>query len=142
MSRTDKDLPDWYAEYYEPSHHCIDYPNTRYWQRSQEHCDLPPEPIVKSPNNLCGYPRRITKPESFPSHNWPTTCSWEPVHPPERKKWYNMNPGWWYHQVWLEPERTRVRDQSRKALQDYNANGDTEVDIADYRKKHNGGWFW
>lgn len=142
MSRTDKDLPDWYAEWYEPVHRCIDFPTTRRWQRTTERCDLPPEPILKSPNNLCSYPRRIKKPETLPEHNWPTRCTWKPIRPSGMKHWYDKNPGWWYHEVWLEPERTRVRDECHFAMLDYNANGDTDVDIADYRTKHNGGWYW
>ncbi len=125
MSRTDKDVPDWYSAYYEPFHRCrMGYG----WYHSSKDCNLP---------ELTWNAVRPNRPKRKLLE-----CEWHPARPADRKHWYNDNPGWWYRIVWLEPERTRVRDQSRKALQDYNANGDTDVDIADYRKKHNGGWYW
>lgn len=128
MSRTDKDVPDWYTvEYYEPFHRCGLANNS--WYRHDRDCDLP-ELTWATARPVRGFMLRRRY------------CEWLPIRPAGTKKWYNDNPGWWYRQVWLEPERGRVRDQCTEALQDYNANGDTEVDIADFQKKHNGGWFW
>ena len=130
MSRTDKDLPYWVAEYYTPHHNCSEYGLTFWSKHRAEKCDL----------------SELTYKELRKGGYWgnrrASVCYWTPVHPLGTKHWYDVNPGWWFHQVWLEPERARVRDQSRKALQDYNANGDTDVDIPDFRKKHNGGWYW
>lgn len=127
MSRTDKDVPGWYShDYYEPFHRCV--MGIKWYKHSDRDCDLP--------ELTWSTARPQRKRANF------RYCEWLPVRPKERTKWYNDNPGWWYRMVWLEPERGRIRDQSRKALQDYNANGDTDIDIADFRKKHNGGWYW
>lgn len=130
MSRTDKDLPYWVAEYYEPVHHCAEFGRT-YWDKHRnKECDL----------------HELTFPKlregGYWGNRWTSTCYWVPLRPVGKKHWYDYNPGWWYREVWLEPERARVRDECHRAMQDYNANGDTESDVADYRKKHNGGWYW
>lgn len=132
MSRTDKDLPYWYAEFYEPSHRCREF-GLSYWDRKRDKpCDL----------------HELTYKELRKGGYWgnrrTSTCYWVPVPSEFKGKWYDQSPSWWIHEVWIEPERTRVRDESTKALQDYNANGseDFEWDIADYRRKHHGGWFW
>lgn len=140
MSRTDKDLPYWYAEYYEPYHFCSEFGSQNSFYNGA--CDLPPEPIVQSPNHYVKFSRRVKDQGKVPAENWRTRCGWEPVSHKYTKQWYNRNPGWWYHDVWDVPARRRVRDESRKALLDYNTNGDTEVDIANFRRKHHGGWFW
>jgi hypothetical protein len=132
MSRTDKDTPAWVAEYYEPVHHCAEFGRTFWNKHNNKACDL--VELTYSKISEGGYWRGRRK----------FICYWVPVEPKDKKKWYDHNPNWWYHEVWLEPERARVRDECRSALMDYNANGsdDFVYDIADYRTKHNGGWFW
>lgn len=132
MSRTDKDLPYWYAEYYEPTHHCAEFGRT-YWDKHKDKpCDL----------------HELTYKELRKGGYWgnrrTSTCYWIPVKPLGTRIWYDKNPKWWMESVWENPERARVRDDSRKALQDYNANGheDFDYDIANFRKKHEGGWYW
>jgi hypothetical protein len=132
MSRTDKDLPYWYAEYYEPSHHCNEF-GLSFWDRHKDKpCDL----------------HELTFKELRKGGYWgnrrTSTCYWVPVHSTFKGNWYDQNPGWWVRMVWTEPERGRIRDTARDVLKDYNANGseDFEYDIADYRKKRNGGWYW
>lgn len=123
MSRTDKDQPEWYGEYYQPFHRCRN--GQGFYYRGRD-CDLP---------ELRWDTVRPVRPVR-------RFCEWRPVKPPGTKKWYYCTPGWWFHQVWLEPERARVRDECHSAMQDYHANGNTDIDVADYRKKHNGGWYW
>lgn len=130
MSRTDKDLPYWYAEYYEPSHHCAEF-GLSFWDKHKDKpCDL----------------HKLTYKELRKGGYWgnrrTSTCYWVPVSSEFKAKWYDKNPKWWMDYMWRDPERGRVRDQSTKALQDYNANGDTDIDIANFRRKHEGGWFW
>lgn len=130
MSRTDKDLPNWVAEYYNPQHGCAEF-GMSYWSKHRaKACDLPELTYKNISEGGYWANRRIS------------VCHWAPIEPPGKKKWYDCNPGWWYHEVWLEPERARVRDECHRAKQEYNASRDTDVDVADYRKKHNGGWFW
>lgn len=127
MSRTDKDLPYWFADSYEPKHYCIEHGRDGYVLRRNKHCDLD-ELTYK---NLRKWGNRRTH-----------SCYWVPVKELGKKHWYDTSPGWWYHIVWLEPERARVRDSCHSAMLDYNANGDTDVDVANFRKKHRGGWYW
>lgn len=142
MSRTDKDLPYWYAEYYEPFHRCADYGRRHRYGEGVGACDLPPEPIVQSTSHHVKFVRRIKDQDKVPAENWGTQCTWSPITNKYTKAWYNRNPKWWMDCMWRNPERARVRDQSKKALQDYNANGTTDIDIANFRRKHEGGWFW
>lgn len=128
MSRTDKDVPDWYSHnYYKPFHRCRMGAG---WYYGDRDCDLPELTwnAVK---------------EQHPRRNFRTYCEWQPHRElPDSKWYYDRSPSWWMNTVYTVPNRVRVRDQGRKALQDYNANGDTDVDIADFRRKHNGGWYW
>lgn len=131
MSRTDKDVPDWYADEYEPFHRCWQGSG---WYHTDRDCDLPEQTWDAIKN------RRRKR--------FITYCEWQPKFKPGSRgwnkynKWYRNNPTWWYHQVWRDPIRTQVRDKSRKAVQEYNGSGDTEVDIADFGRRHFGGWFW
>lgn len=132
MSRTDKDLPYWYAEYYEPSHHCYEFSTSRWDKHRNKDCDL--HPLTYKELRKGGYwGNRRTH-----------TCYWVPVRSEFKGNWYAKNPSWWMNLVWTVPERVRVRDQRRKALQDYNANGpqDFDYDIPNFRRKHEGGWYW
>jgi len=130
MSRTDKDLPYWYAEHYEPIHRCGEFGLTSYSKYFNKPCDLPP----------------LTYKELRKGGYWGNrrthTCFWDPVPSEFKGRWYDKNPSWWTRDVWTKPTRQMVRDRSTKALQDYNANGDTDVDIPNFRRKHEGGWYW
>lgn len=145
MSRTDKDLPYWYAEYYEPYHFCTEFGSRN--STLVGSCDLPTEPIVQSTAHHVRFSNRSKNPDKIPAENIPTRCGWEPVHPNRSNRfrnWYDKNPSWWLREVWTRPTRRMVRDMSTKALQDYNANGheDFEYDIPNFRRKHEGGWYW
>lgn len=127
MSRTDKDLPYWYAEYYEPNHYCIEHGTQARW-------------INKKPCDLPELTRKKLRDLGYWGNRRGTTCFWEPLH--ERNWWQGNPPKWYINHTWYEPERVRIRDHGRKALQDYNANGDTEFDIPNYQHRHRSSWYW
>jgi hypothetical protein len=126
MSRTDKDVPNWVrTEYYTP-HHARRCPNG--WWNADRHldvqeCTLTPTPVRASPSTLKE-----------------TSCHWSPSW-----VWKNYTPSSqdrrWY---WWGPDRARVRDACRKAAQEYNGSGETEIEVPQWNHHHtpiSGGWW-
>lgn len=123
MSRTDKDLPYWYAENFRPNHHwrCI---------VGRANCSLPKLNV----SNERSFNKRFT------------ACYWQPIHEPWRNKWWSWQPTppkWFLDHVWNNAQRVHERDTLRDALKDYNANGDTDIQTLDNQHRHCGQWlFW
>lgn len=118
MSRTDKDLPYWMrATKYRPVHHwsCI---------VGRKPCTLPGE-LFKGQAH---YRRRFT------------ACYWDAVD--ERNFWEYCPPKAFIDHTWNNPERRRVRDTSRSIAKDYNANGDTELDIPNEQHRHRSTYYY
>jgi hypothetical protein len=112
MSRTDKDRPYWMRyDNYRPVHH---------WTCSvgREPCSLPPELY----EGQAHYRRRLT------------ACYWDA--PDERHFWQQAPPKWYIDHNWHNPERVRERDTLRRIAQDYNANGDTELEMANFQARN------
>ena|SRR5690242_167547 len=121
MSKTDKDKPWWMrAEKYREVHHwkCI---------VGREPCSLPP--FLYS--GQAHYNRRFT------------ACFWDAVDD-YRRSWWGQGsaPQWFNDHVWHNPERVRVRDTARQIIQDYNANGATDMEIANFQHRHNASWLY
>lgn len=125
MSRTVKDQPLWVrAEWWKPWHYC-DVHRSQRWGAVE--CDLPPEPVVR---------RTLF---------WlwePTTCFWMP----DDSRLRNLNtptpPKGFRDHVWTNKQRRLVRDQLRRAAQDWNGSGDTDVEPSVAQHRHCAGWLY
>jgi hypothetical protein len=118
MSRTDKDLPYWMrSDNYRPVHH---------WSCSvgRKPCTLPGE-LFKGQAH---YRRRFT------------SCYWHAVD--ERHFWEMAPPKWYIDHTWHNPERVRVRDRGRLIVKDYTANGDTDLEIANYQARNRSKYYY
>ncbi len=131
MSRTDKDAP-WWAQtnLYEPTHgrHCPEQRSV--WRRwPLLPCNLPPEPVRKSPR---GYTWRSLD------------CRWEPCWPSWMwKPWHHTPDREDRRLMWWGPDRSHVRDTCRKALKEYNGSADVDTLPPQYYHRHhphNGWW--
>ncbi len=132
MSRTDKDMPYWVtAEWWEPEHwHCENVtPWLRQWgaRGPRRACDLPDQPVVAPPVR----------------HTWRgrsmKTCTWVPDdnrHPVGRA------PRWYIHHTWTGPQRVKVRDRGRRAIAEYRATGEVDVELPRRQHRHGANWYW
>lgn len=114
MSRTDKDLPYWMR--------ATKWRENHYWK-----CSVG---IV-----ACTIPEF----KSFDTRRF-TSCHWQPLD--DVNFWEQAPPKWFLDHVWHNPERRRVRDTARKIIADYNANGDTDLEIAGFQHRHNASWLY
>lgn len=102
MSRTDKDAPAWVrATYYRPQHHLC----CAAGRNGQAACTLPAHPVR---TQGAGVYR-------------PRQCSWQPV-----RDWW-MGSGWHAGSGFIDPERAQSRNELRRAAQEHNGSGDTNV---------------
>lgn len=140
MSRTDKDRPYWVdAEYWEPWHYRCGNPNFYYWgyvsrTRPERECDLPPVPLYSHYRNV-----------SFRRNGY-KRCGWVPVWEKHdehgRNRPYPPIPKWFIDHVWNNPARVRTRDECRKAVKEYRANGEVDVEPTIDQHHHGAGWLW
>lgn len=114
MSRTDKDRHYQVADDYRAEHHwkCI---------CGYESCDLPASKVNSNAP-------RFTK------------CFWEPIH--MRRWWQAPPPKWFIDHTWNNLERARIRDTGREIAKDYNANGDTELEIINQQHRHRSTYYY
>ncbi len=131
MSKTLKDRPWWVkATWWEPVHDgCqFDVPRSRWfpWRGPRRVCDLPAVPVV----------RRPTRTRQF---KHVPMCFWWPVsevHP------FRHAPKWFIDHVGHDVERTAVRDRGRRAIAEYRATGDVDVELPVDQHRHQGRWLW
>lgn len=126
MSRTDKDAPWWLADEYYERHHFRCH-NSHYLGTKWHTCDLPNNP-------------------GRPHH---TKCRWFPTFAGVRTNSYwkwalgkGSPPRWFNRHVWYGPQRRQERTILGEAKKDYNANGDTDIEMANVNHRHNGYWLW
>jgi hypothetical protein len=118
MSRTDKDLPYWFADEYREVHH---------WRClvGRAECSLP---TFKG-----SYNRRFT------------SCYWQPVHEPWRSRWFTWQPTppkWYVDHVWNNAQRVSVRDRARRAISEYRASHNVETELPKQQHRHCAQWMW
>ena len=134
MSRTRKDQPWWVrAEWWEPEHWCQDYGRSR-WYRCRPHCDLPAEPIVNYLDTA-----------KYQGPRQRRSCCWVPVWPPRTDGGYYYQvapPKWFVNHVSIAPTRRRVRDDCRRAIQEYRATGDVDIIPPIDQHRHCATWLW
>ncbi len=126
MSDTVKDKPWWVrADWWEPYHYdCVnDVPRSRWWPRRREvrGCDLPAGPVVRHPDHWISRRRVIG-------------CVWVPVsgdHP------VTGPPKWFRDNRWTNPQRRVVRDNGRRAVAEYRATGQVDVELPGGQHRHN-----
>ncbi len=131
MSDTDKDKPWWTtATWWEPVHWCCDNDvprNWRAWRHQARDCDLPARPVRSRPER----------------HTWrwynrhQGSCTWWPVYERRRFRYKTGNPPRWYvHDVWTGVERASVRDDCRRAIAEYRADGRVDVEPSVRQHRH------
>lgn len=129
MSRTDKDQPWWVAaQWWEPQHYRC--PNARRWRevRGDRACDLPAEPVVGRE----AWCRRLR-------------CRWVPIWPARRDGRVLVQsapPRWFVNHIDTAPTRRRVRDDCRRAVQEYRATGEVDVIPPTDQHRHCATWLW
>lgn len=129
MSRTDKDLPFWMlSNLWEPDH--VDCQHAL-WRRGRRECDLPPEPIRTRPVKS----------------TWRTRvhgCSWVPTWDHYARPWGPAGvPTWFVQLEFTGPERRRVRDECRAAMQEYRATGEVDTIPSITQHRHMARWdYW
>jgi hypothetical protein len=144
MSRTNKDKPHWVrTKWYVPVHiYCREASYSaprlglrygRYRRPGLRDCDLPIEPVYANPRLLTWL-----KPPLEPSHcyweaTWPVRWNYPYTRPPRRD---DRHLGWW------GPDRRLVRDQCRKAIQEYHGSGDIEIIVSIRHHTHSPAKGW
>jgi hypothetical protein len=135
MSDTDKDKPRYVvAEWWEPRHiGCQEAWPLRRWQGripSDHECDLPSDPVV-------GYSR---------TWSLDSGCHWVPAWPRRGDRFYRRPyphpPRWFVRHVWWGPERVATRVDGRRAVAEYRATGDVDVEPRLYQHRHGARWQW
>lgn len=138
MSRTDKDKPHWVrAQWYVPVHTYCQFDDVRWgWHRFPDgprECNLPETPVYgdyKAPRW-----RNRTSWDCYWEAQWPFCKRYCCTRGPKKSE---RSLGWW------GPDRRLVRDQCRKALQEYRGSGDVEIVVSTQHHNHgpNKGWGW
>lgn len=130
MSRTDKDAPYWARARWVPEH-------TIRCNAGRDVCDLP-----------------LTRPAGPPVHHngqyymrhgmwglgWPRNCEWMYEDRRDYQQKCGGVPKWFRDHRWTNPDRVRVRDESRRAVAEHRATG--EVDIIHTVRQHRHGAAW
>lgn len=128
VSRTFKDQPWWVTAVWWGSSHYPGCPNyIGYWSRnrSPRNCDLPPEPVVRH----VGLRQR--------------ECRWEPIYPRLGRSLYRVTPPRWFiDHIDISPTRSKVRDDCRKAVKEYNGSGEVDVIPPINQHRHCATWLW
>lgn len=139
MSRTDKDLPLWFTEWWEPEHHLCPYDHRGPWARYQERrqrCDLPADPDISQYRHLRARRRSLKRTEPC--------CLWVPVYSSLRYMVYWGPRRWDRHFEWYGPARAKMRDWTLEQRKLYRANA--EPDPLEPRRSHRhnprNGWWW
>lgn len=57
-------------------------------------------------------------------------------------RWHTAPPKWYRDHVYHNPERVRTRDTLLAAKKDWNANGDTEIEVEERQGRHSATWLW
>lgn len=131
MSRTDKDKPHWVrAEWYVPVHTYCQFDDQRFgWFRFPDgprECDLPEDPVYRNPRGPRGWLVRTS---------W--NCTWEAEWPWKRRYRWTRAPRRVERRLgWYGPDRRRVRDECRVALQEYRGSGDVEIAVTTAHHHH------
>jgi hypothetical protein len=138
MSRTDKDVPWWVAtEWYEPDHNgCQSAPShvVRWTASPRESrvCDLPEVPTRHNPY------MRAWRGRKREMH-----CVWEAQWPWKARYRYGWGPTREdCRLVWWGPDRRRIRDECRKAVQEYRGTGDVEIVVSTRHHTHSPAKGW
>lgn len=141
MSRTDKDAPYWVRAdltRFTPKHEygCPFY-FPRFTRRDppNRECNLPERPVRQH--------RAHVSMKRLIIATFPWQCYW--AAPYDRTWWYERPPSKKdRHFDWFGPDRAQARDECRAAMRDYNANGDTELDVVTDSPRHAGkqGYWW
>lgn len=139
MSRTDKDVPWWVAaEWYVPEHrYCREAGSSRRsWQYSpwgDRECDLPESPIHHNPYMRARWRGRAKEVHCFWEAEWPWRLryryTWGPTREDRRLAWWG-------------PDRRRIRDECRKAAQEYRGTGDVEIVVSTRHHTHSPAKGW
>lgn len=129
MSRTDKDTPWWVlSEWYEPRHSRCQHSR---FPRPGQQCDLPAAPRLEHPSKV-----RFTGRHCYWYPLWPVNFrsyfSWAPCPPPR----------WFRQHTWYDPDRTRTRDDCRKAIKEYRGSGGIDTIPRTDQHKHSAGAIW
>lgn len=127
MSRTDKDLPVWLlSTWWEPEHYRC--PHTIF--RDGRPCDLPDAPVRERPVKT----------------TWKTTvraCTWRPCWDYYDRPYGPQGvPPWFVRQEFTGPERSRVRDECREALKEYNSTREVDTVPSVTQHRHMARWDW
>lgn len=128
MSRTDNTDPLWVrAEWWEPRHFLCPRTCVSRWYRD---CDLPDEPVRQ-------HPQLVTHRAGDPH------CRWLPCWT-ESWSWAKRGaPFWSWQPIYTGPERRRVRDQCRKAMQEYRGSGEVDIIPSTTQHRHVAAWdYW
>lgn len=134
MSRTDKDKPYWVrTDWYRPVHNHCQHHDTPYdWQRfpnGPRQCDLPETPTYYSSASW----RMRQNPCCHWEAEWPRLWRYPYTRGPRRD---DRALGWW------GPDRRLVRDQCRKAMQEYRGSGDMEIVVSTRHHNHSPSKGW
>ena len=59
-------------------------------------------------------------------------------------RWQDSPPAWYRKAVWYAPERTRERNELRRAVAEYNSGDwdEFEFDFPNYQHRHGAEWTW
>lgn len=127
MSRTDKDLPHWLlSTWWEPDHYRCQHTIFS----DGRACDLPDEPVRERPVKT----------------TWKTrvrSCTWRPCWDYYDRPYGPQGvPPWFVRMEFTGPERSRVRDECRKALKEYNSTGEVDAVPSVTQHRHMARWDW
>ncbi|WP_327001491.1 hypothetical protein OHA72_41130 [Dactylosporangium sp. NBC_01737] len=146
MSRTDRDAPYWTrAVWWAPLHRCAGLYSTQH----PGHARLRPtsKPVASSTAGpwvqRAFAPRRAQcdLPAGPHLRHLPTHCAWQPLG--ERLPWSQDGPPRWYVlATWTRPQRARVRDECRRALQHHRATGTVDIHPTTTDHHHTARWDW
>lgn len=128
MSRTDKDLPYWMlSHYWEPDHIGCQY---AVFDRGRA-CDLPTDPVLQ-------------RPVKYMARAHGSVCAWVPTWDHYTKPWGKQGvPSRYVRLEFTGPERRRVRDECRAALQEYRGGGEPDTIPTTTQHRHRARWdYW
>jgi hypothetical protein len=146
MSRTDRDAPYWTrAEWWAPLHRCAALFSTQH--PGLAHCPRP-----RPSGHRSAAPARLLRAFAAPAarcdlpagpdpRDLSTHCTWRALG--ERLPWSQDGPSRRFVlATWTGPQRTRVRDECRLAVQHHRATGTVDVEPTTAQHRHRARWDW
>jgi hypothetical protein len=135
MSRTTNTTPYWVrAVWFEPYHVCRQY-HSRSWQKWNDDCNLPAEPVRQHPQAV----RQECRQYRY------SRCYWTPIYDHANRWPHGPSAGppkWFRQHHWDNMIRTLLRAQLGEARKQHRGSGDIDI-IADTRQhRHGAGWDW